>query len=233
MSIIRVKHCNFEQIQDAINSTESRLDEWDGNDVNRLKEPGWENRYQYEASLLCQIITENKTKTILELGSGPGRLSNIVQSNISYDLTYHLMDKPFAKKYFDEQKYKGTFFVQDLSTDLNIKDLLSKYDMIICNDTLEHLYAPANIVKKCYGLMDTNSVFFISVPNWRMAHQFIYRGLWDYDNFLYFMYIHKFEPIAVYPSPLQTPHYDKLDSEESMPDELLQSWNFYFQFRKK
>ena len=232
MAIIRIKHCNFEKIQDAINSSESRLDEWEGTDSDRLLAPGWENRYQYESELICQIIKENNVRTILELGCGPGRLSNIIQTSISYSLTYHLIDKPYAKQYFDEHKYKGMFFVQDISTQLDISKLLPKYDLIICNDTLEHLYAPANIIRQCYHLMNDTSTFFISIPNWRMAHQFIYRGLWDYDNFLYFMYIHKFNPINVFPSPLQTPYYPKLDSEETLPDELIQSWNFYFQLKK-
>lgn len=233
MSLIRVKHCDFELKFDAINYCESRLDEWNDTDINRVKEPAWETRYQYESHLICQIINENNINTILELGSGPGKLSSIIQSNIPRDITYHLVDKPFAKKYFDEQNYKGNFFIQDISTHLITTELLPEYDLIICNDTLEHLYAPSNIVKTCYNLMNNTSVFFISIPNWRMAHQFIYRGLWDYDNFLYFMYIHKLEPLEVYPSPLQTPYYSKLDSEESMPNELLQSWNFYFHFKKK
>lgn len=232
MATIRIKHCNFELIQDAIHNDESRLDEW-GNGDMRIKDESWELRYQHEANLICEIIKNNNIKTILELGSGQGRLSEIIQTKTPYDLQYYLVDKPCAKKYFEENKMKGTFLVQDLSTNLDTDQLLYKYDLIICNDTLEHLYAPANIVKKCYHLLNNNSIFFVSIPNWRMAHQFIYRGLWDYDNFLYFMYIHQLEPISISPSPLQTPYYPKLDSEESMPDELIQSWNFYFEFKKK
>jgi 2-polyprenyl-3-methyl-5-hydroxy-6-metoxy-1,4-benzoquinol methylase len=176
MAIIRVKHNNFEQVQDAINSSEARLDEWGGDD-NRIKEPSWEYRYKYEAGLITPIITENKFKTVLELGSGPGSLSVLIQDAVPYDLTYHLVDKPCAKEYFDKNKLKGTFFIQDFSTALDTTILLPKYDLIICNDTLEHLYAPANVIRQCYHLMNDTSFFFISVPNWRMAHQFIYRDV--------------------------------------------------------
>ena len=232
MAIIRIKHCKNESGFDALNVDEARLNEWEGEDVNRINDPSWDSRYKYESDLLCQVITENNYKTVLEVGSGPGKLSNLIQSKLPSTLLYHLVDKPHAKAYFDAQKYEGTFFVKDIATDLDVSDLLPKYDLIICNDTLEHLYAPAKIISKFHGLMENNSILFISVPNWRMGHQFIYRGLWDYDNFLYFMYIHKLEPIDVYPAELVTPPYPKLDSEQSMPDELLQSWNFYFQFKK-
>ena len=117
--------------------------------------------------------------------------------------------------------------------DMDTEGLLPRYDLIICNDTLEHLLAPTNVVKKVRSLMTRTSIFFVSVPNWRMAHQFLYRGLWDYDNFIYFMYIHGFEMEAVYPSCLQTPPYPKTDTEETMPDELIQSWNWYFVMRPK
>jgi len=232
MAIIRITHCKNEIGFDAISNSESRIDEWKSGDDNRIHEPAWKQRYQYECNLISRIIIDNNFKTILEIGSGPGILSKLIQEKL-HDITYHLIDKPFAKQYFDEHGLKGKFFIQDFSVGLDTTVLLPKYDLIICNDTLEHLYAPANVVKQCYHLMNDNSIFFISIPNWRMAHQFIYRGLWDYDNFLYFMYIHKLNPIEVFPSPLQTPYYPKLNSEESMPDELLQSWNFYFQFKRK
>ena len=57
-----------------------------------------------------------------------------------------------------------------------------------------------------------------------------YRGMWDFDNFLYFMAIHGYEGLTVDGSILQTPHYKKLDSEELLDDSLLQSWNWYFTF---
>ena len=230
MNIFRLTHVNFEKIFNVYKDLDTLdLNEWEN--AGRLKEDGWMNRYQYESQIIREIVTDNQVKTILELGSGPGMLSQFVQKDL--DLNYHLVDKPFAQKYFVDNHLKGKFFIKDISMDLDTEGLLPKYNLIICNDVLEHLISPSNIIRKAYSLMDNDSVFFISVPNWRMGHQFIYRGLWDYDNFLYFMYIHQFESIGVYPSPLQTPFYPKIDAEKSMPDELIQSWNFYFQFKKK
>lgn len=231
MSVIRVKHVEFEKSFSAYNLDTLQRDEWEN--IQRLDEPGWENRYEYESQLVADCISSKSVKTILEIGSGPGVLSQKIQQKISYSIEYHLVDKPFAKKYFEEHNFKGKFFVKDISLDLDTKELLPSYDLIICNDTLEHLIAPSNVLKKIYGLMNDNSLAFISVPNWRMAHQFLYRGLWDYDNVLYLFYIHKLEVINVYASILTTPDYPKLDSEESMPDELLRSWNFYFVLRER
>ena len=231
MAIFRVKHNDFEKSFAADKADTLEANEWEN--TTRMTEQGWDNRYDYEARLLCEVIKENLSKTILEIGSGPGVLSQKIQKLLPDPVTYHLVDKPFAKKYFDDNKFEGKFFVKDISIDMDTDGLLPKYDLIICNDTLEHLLAPTNVVKKIRSLMTPASVLFVSVPNWRMAHQFLYRGLWDYDNFIYFMYIHGFEMEAVYPSCLQTPPYPKTDTEETMPDELIQSWNWYFVMRPK
>jgi hypothetical protein len=66
-----------------------------------------------------------------------------------------------------------------------------------------------------------------------MGHEFIYRGLFDYDNFIYFMWIHGWAIEDVLPSPLKTQFVAKLDSEQTMPDELVQSWNWYFIGKKR
>ena len=233
MSIFRVKHVNFEEIFNVYTDSDTLdVNEWA--DATRLKEHGWENRYEYEASVISDVIGDSSTpiKNVLEVGSGPGVLSQKIQEKRN-GLTYHLVDKPYAEKYFNDNKFKGTFFVKDISLDLDKSGLLPSYDLIICNDTLEHLLAPTNMIRRFYELTTEDSIVFISVPNWRMAHQFIYRGLWDYDNFLYLMYNHKFDVVNVYPSILQTPPYPKLDSESEMPDELIRSWNWYFVIKKR
>lgn len=231
--MFRIQHNDFETKQNVIRDIPDTLmmDEWDT--VGRLDEPGWKDRYEYESKLICDSIKDKKIKTILEIGSGPGLLSQYVQNELGYDVIYHLIDKPNAKKYFIENKLKGEFFVKDISLDLDTNGLLQTYDLIICNDVLEHVLAPSNILRKIYELLSNDSLFFISIPNWRMAHQFVYRGLWDYDNVMYMLYIHQLTVNSVYGSNLVTPYYPKLDSEKTMPDELIQSWNFYMVCNKK
>ena len=231
MSIFRIQHNNFEKVIPIPNQQKEYDDnEWE--DVGRLSEGGWENRYQYEASIVLETIKENNCKTILEIGCGPGRLSHLIQQGTP-ELDYHLIDKPNAKSWFEKSGYKGTFFIKDLASSFDTTGLYKNYDMIMANDFLEHIFNPSIVLQTIYGMMKDTSVFFISVPNWRMAHQFIYRGLWDYDHFVYMMFVHGFDITSVYPSILQTPFYPKLDSEKDMPDELIQSWNFYFVAKKR
>ena len=231
MAIFRIKHNDFEQSFTSGKLDTLETNEWEN--TSRLGEQGWDNRYDYESQLVRTVAEESNPKTILEIGSGPGVLSQKVQAILPSPVEYHMVDKPFAKKYFDEHKFKGTFFVKDIAMDMDTEGLLPKYDLIVINDTLEHLIAPSNMVKRIHSLMDEKSTLFVSVPNWRMAHQFLYRGLWDYDNFIYFMYIHGFEMDSVYPSCLQTPDYPRTDTEESMDEELRRSWNWYFVMKKK
>jgi 2-polyprenyl-3-methyl-5-hydroxy-6-metoxy-1,4-benzoquinol methylase len=230
MSVFRLQHVPFEQdfnVHKDLDTLDSN--EWEN--TTRVHEKGWEIRYEYEAKLVQEIIKEGAAKTVLEIGSGPGHLSQLVQKDLEVD--YHLVDKPFAEKFFKENNFKGKFFVKDIAIDLDTNGLNSSYDLVICNDVLEHLLAPSNVLRKIHALTTETSQVLISVPNWRMGHQFLYRGLWDYDNVLYFFYIHGFVVDSVYPSPLQTPDYPRLQAEEEMPDELRTSWNWYFVLKKK
>jgi len=228
MSIFRVPHISFEKNFNALDPDTFNENEWvDGKD-SRDEEESWIQRYKYESDLISNIIIEKNYASILEIGCGSGKLSTFIHSQVPHDLKYHLIDRASAKQTFENRKYKGTFFVKNIAMDLDKSGLDLNYDLIICNDVLEHLLSPSTIIKRIREMMTESSTFFISVPNWRMGHQFIYRGLFDYDNFMYFMHIHGFQMESVYPSILQTPLYKKLDSEEEMPDELLQSWNFYF-----
>ena len=92
---------------------------------------------------------------------------------------------------------------------------------------------PSIIVQTIYNLTHPDSIYFISNPNWRMGHQFVYRGLFDFDNFLYFLYIHKFEIQGIYKSELQTPNYPQIDSETLLPISNLRDWNHYMIFKHR
>lgn len=208
--------------------------EWaDGGSLDRIKENTWTQRYQYEADLINSIISQSSNvKNILEIGSGPGILSQKILEIYS-ELDYHLIDKPFAEKAFKEMNFKGTFFVKDLSEQFDTTGLKEKYDLVIMNDFLEHVTNPHLILKTVYNLTHSNSIFFISNPNWRMGHPFIYRGAFDFDNFIWMLHFHCFELIGFYGSFLKTPFYPKLDSEKMLPDENITDWNHYFIFKQR
>jgi len=202
--------------------------EWDENNgQERIDDPSWVQRYEFEAKLIINVCKENNYTKILELGSGPGVLGQFILKD-NPNINYSFVDKLTAKQVFESRNYEGTFHTKDLMNNFDITNLDNDYDLIIANDFLEHIANPSDVLYKCRSLTKENSCFFISVPNWRMGHDFIYRGLFDFDNFIYFCVSHGWEPESVAPSPLNCPYYPKESSEQTMPDELIQSWNWYF-----
>jgi 2-polyprenyl-3-methyl-5-hydroxy-6-metoxy-1,4-benzoquinol methylase len=204
--------------------------EWQGEDAERINEPSWQARYKYESNLLTEVIKANNFKDILEIGSGPGVLGQMTQEQ-NPNVNYSFIDRIGAKDVFKKNKYKGTFYVKDLMNSFDTSDL-GEYDFIVTNDFLEHIYNPSIIVQNSYKILKKDGMMFVSVPNWRMGHTFVYRGLFDYDNFIYFMYAHGFQASQVWKSPLKCNNQPKLSSEDSMDDDLIDSWNIYLCFTK-
>jgi 2-polyprenyl-3-methyl-5-hydroxy-6-metoxy-1,4-benzoquinol methylase len=207
------------------------LTEWD-NDV-RIYENSWQARYDYESNIISHFVNEANLKTVLEVGSGPGELSNFIRKKSSNKLDYDLVDKPHAEKMFNKLGYEGNFFVKDVSKGFDTTGLKAKYDLIICNDCLEHLLSPSLVIQEFYKLISEEGFVFISNPNWRMGHGYIYRGLFDFDNFAYMFYTHGLELKYCFESPLKTVDLPRLDSEKTMPEELRTSWNHYLVFQKR
>lgn len=207
--------------------------EWaDEVEKSRIDEQSWVSRYQYEASMIVELIKENNYTKVLELGSGPGKLAQFVLEQLP-DLNYSFIDKETSKIIFEKRNFKGNkFYVKDMMHMFDISDLEKDYDLIIANDFLEHIANPSHVMYQAREITKDNASFFISVPNWRMNHEFIYRGLFDYDNFVYFCKIHGWNPESVAGSPLKCQYYPRESSEQTMPDELLQSWNWYFMTKK-
>lgn len=231
MGLFRVTHTDFEQGFSMEAFDTEHPNEWEG--TGRLQEAAWQERYNYEAAITIELLKQNPhVKNVLEIGSGPGILSQKILEQLP-DLNYHLVDKPFAKKYFEENNFKGTFFVKDLCNGFDKEGLLDSYDLVIANDFLEHVYNPHAIIKAVYELTNKDSIFFISNPNWRMSHQYIYRGLFDFDNFIYLLYTHHFDMVGFYGSQLKTPAYPRISSETLLPEENLTDWNHYMIFKHK
>ena len=231
MGLFRITHTNFEETFSVKHFDTTHTNEWE--DAGRLQEDAWQARYEYEALVIAEVIQQNPhIVNVLEIGRGPGILSQKLLEMFP-DLNYHLVDKPFAKKYFDENQFKGTFFIKDLSNGFDTEGLLPEYDLVIANDFIEHVFNPHNIISTVHRLTTPDSVFFISNPNWRMAHQYVYRGLFDFDNFLYLLYTHDFNLEGFYGSQLKTPAYPRISSETLLPEENLTDWNHYMVFKHR
>ncbi len=207
-------------------------DEWATQEsFQRIYEDSWELRYKYEASLLTNIIQNNNCKKILELGPGPGALCNKILE-ISPELEYHLVDIEAARIANQKENLGGIFHVQDLTNNLDVATLPKDLDLFIANDFLEHIQNPANIVLQAKSCLKKDGLAFISVPNWRMGHSWIYRGLFDWDNFIHFMWQHGFGFEGCADSPLKCSNSPKLSSESTMPENMINSWNWYILFKR-
>jgi 2-polyprenyl-3-methyl-5-hydroxy-6-metoxy-1,4-benzoquinol methylase len=206
--------------------------EWttEANGQLRDSEEVWQQRYEHEKKLIINESNITGESYVLELGSGPGYLGQLIINETGCNYTF--VDKIGAKQLFDEREYKGKFIVQNMMDEIDVTPLTDKYDVIIANDFLEHVSNPGNIIRNLHRHTPDHTLFSISVPNWRMGHDWIYRGLFDFDNFVYFMYTHGWEGVSVSSSPLVTPDYPKIETESGMPDGLRRSWNWYFTFKK-
>ena len=226
MAIFRTKGDETYDMLDRDLTTQP--DEWKVEEsIERIDEQSWESRYVHEAKLIQKHIDKHNIKKVLELGSGPGVLGDKI-SRQNTDLLWTNVDKQAALDIHKERKFKGRFLVKDLMNEFDLSDLDNDYDLIVANDFLEHIANPSDVLYQAHKITTENAKMFISVPNWRMGHVFIYRGLFDYDNWLYTMRIHGWDVTTVSPANIQCQHLPKLDSESAMPDELIQSWNWFF-----
>lgn len=230
----------LERVKDELNHTlynkdidKDYYEEWfPGFGDERINEQSWIDRYEYESDIISKLCTENDITKIIELGSGPGVLSSKILEKNKNISSYTLVDTPGAKEIFVEKKYKGKFFCKNMMNFLDITDLEKDYELVIANDFFEHIMNPSNILLSLRKITISNSKLFISVPNWRMGHSFIYRGLFDYDNWIYTLFIHGWKAKKIYDSKLKTEYSEKLDSEKLLPTNFITSWNWYFYCEK-
>jgi len=233
MAILRTK--NEEGLNNYNKRYCERPNEWkEEAHTARIDEYSWKIRYNSETSMILDVCSKNNCRKVLEFGSGPGVLGNNVIDNSNVDIDWTNIDKIGAKQEFKKRGYKGKFLVENLHNHFDIKNVDRDYDLIVANDFLEHIANPSNILSMSYDITKENAKIFVSVPNWRMGHTFIYRGLFDYDNWIYFMWTHGWKVTEVLPSSMkETPDFPRLSSEEEMPEEIRLSWNWYFVGEKR
>lgn len=202
-------------------------------DTRDLTDPGFFERYKHEARVIDSMMDVATTK-VLELGSGPGTLAQMIMDLKPTILDYHLVDGEGARQVHEKREYKGKFFVKDLEHYFHTEGLDTNYDFIILDDFLEHIKNPSIILEKCHDMLIPSGKLFVSIPNWRMGHAFFYPGLFDFDNFLKFLAIHKFEPCNIGESNMKVAlRTDRLQCEEMVDEKMLFDWNWYILAERK
>lgn len=107
-------------------------------------------RFRFVASL-CTA-----SKSLLEVASGPGWLSDYLPNTVRYDRLDFCEDALKLKP--------GRYFVADL---LNCPDLSEKWDSVAALEILEHVEDPGRIISFCVRHCTDQAIF--SVPNNRLG----------------------------------------------------------------
>ena len=83
MAIIRELNKEVELNFKVYNHDVTHPNEWISPETKaRIDEPAWIHRYKYESNLIYEICKENNLQTVLEYGSGPGVIGNMVVNKL-------------------------------------------------------------------------------------------------------------------------------------------------------
>lgn len=108
---------------------------------------------------------------IIEIGSGSGILIESLK-RFGPD-TWDLTANEFEEKRLERLKGKGIHFKLGNFETLTFE---KKYDCIIMNQLIEHLYDPDTILKKCKEILNHGGIVIIETPNWDSADHYLFKN---------------------------------------------------------
>ena len=91
---------------------------------------------------------------LLEIGAGNHALKEFLPENITYETLDYASDFYGKKNTFDHNLNEGKIPIKDKS-----------YDIIVCNDVLEHIMYPETVLKDIQRITKDDAIFFFSLPN--------------------------------------------------------------------
>jgi 2-polyprenyl-3-methyl-5-hydroxy-6-metoxy-1,4-benzoquinol methylase len=100
-----------------------------------------------------------RKKNMLEVGSGRGDFLEVMNS-----IGFQSYGLEFSAKNIEISKKKNLKVFKGYLTD-KIKILSNKYELVVCNNFLEHQPNIKNFVDKFHDLLSDNGYLYISVPN--------------------------------------------------------------------
>lgn len=119
-----------------------------------------------------QYIPEKAS--IIEIGAGSGILIESLQ-RFGPD-TWKLTANEFEMKRLKRLEGKGIHFKLGNFEHIEFEE---KYDVIIMNQLIEHLYDPDKILKRCYDILNPGGIVIIETPNYRsLDHKLFRKKYW-------------------------------------------------------
>ena len=141
------------------------------------------NNIEYHENIRAEIlefIPNKYGKKILDLGCGNGNFQKFLNKSIEYT-GVDLIDQKHFMHTSDNVYIQGD--VLKVMSDLIMKK--SKYDLIICNDIIEHLPNTDIFLTMAHQLCKRDGAVIGSVPNVRYVgnlYELIVKGDWSYKE---------------------------------------------------
>jgi 2-polyprenyl-3-methyl-5-hydroxy-6-metoxy-1,4-benzoquinol methylase len=112
--------------------------------------------------------------SIIEIGAGSGILIESLQR--FGPKTWKLTANEFDMKRLTRLEGKGIFFKIGNFETIAFEE---KYDVIIMNQLIEHLYDPDRILKRCHSILNPGGIVIIETPNYQsLDHQLFRKRYW-------------------------------------------------------
>lgn len=109
--------------------------------------------------------------SIIEVGAGSGIL---IESLKRFGpSTWKLTANEFEMKRLQRLAGKGIEFAIGNFETIDFKE---KYDVIIMNQLIEHLYDPASMLKRCHSLLNKDGIVIIETPNYLSLDQKLFKS---------------------------------------------------------
>jgi 2-polyprenyl-3-methyl-5-hydroxy-6-metoxy-1,4-benzoquinol methylase len=103
---------------------------------------------------LNEILKMKSNLRLLEIGAGYQSIRKYLPPNIKYDSMDYAEEFYEIKPTYNFNLNEGKFPIPD-----------NTYDLIICNDVLEHVLYPKKVLKEIIRITKNDAVLFFSLPN--------------------------------------------------------------------
>jgi len=118
-----------------------------------------QKKYDHEQTFRIEKIgCENiRGKTLIDIGAGPGLFADAA-SSLAAEIIVVEPAKHYHN-YYHDRGYQAFSYAEEVLA-ANIKA-----DMVISNDTIEHVDNPSQFIKTTYELLKPDGIFYLSMPN--------------------------------------------------------------------